>query len=219
MTISSCLSRCGSTSRRAFMARSRAAAVSLAAVSLAAVSLAAVSLIACSSSDDVVASIDEPSSAALPSAQSGGAPLLTIVQSDLAPAAGAPAPAGTALPPPLAGSASAGIGRPPPPDAWAAGEALFVSGTPQSPPVAGAEPWPLDEPLRQFFLQAPEQRLVVMVVKGPALEPLRELAARHGLGVAASRVRVLVEDEVGDQFELVLSDDPPLAGAPLPADE
>jgi len=167
----------------------------------------AVSLIACSSSDDVVASVDEPSSGALPTAQAGGAPLPTIVQSvrGLTATPGAPAPAGTPLPPP--------------PHALAVGEALFVSGTPQSPPVAGAERWPLDEPLRQFFLPAPEPHRAVIVVRGPASEPLRELAARHGLGLAAPMVQVLVEDDAGDQFELVLSEDPPLADEPLPADD
>lgn len=195
------------------------AAMLFAAVFFAAMFLAAVSLIACSSSVDVVASIDEPSSAA-PTPSAGGAPAPTVVQAFSATAApGAPAPAGTPLlPPPIAGSASAGIERPPPPDARVAGEALFVSGTPQSPPLAGAERWPLAEPLRQFFRPAPEQQPVVMVVLGRASEPLRELALRHGLGVVAV-VEVLVEDEWGDQFALLLSDDPPLADEPLPADD
>jgi hypothetical protein len=99
------------------------------------------------------------------------------------------------------------------------GEALYVSGAAQVPPLVGAERWPLDEPLRQFFLPAPEHHPVVLVVRGPAHDPLRELAVRHGLGVAAPTVQVLVEDDAGDQFELTLSEDPPLADEPSPASD
>lgn len=203
--------------------RSLLAALSgAAAVPLAAVCCAALCLGACSSSDDVVASLDEASTLELPSANAAGTPWPTIVQSvsESAPAPGVPAALGTALPPPpIAGSASAGIGRPAPPGAPLPGEALFVSGTPQIPPLAGAERWPLPSPLRQFFPPAPEHRPVLVVVQGPVREALRELAIGHGLGVAAPTVGLLVEDDVGDQYRLLLSDDPPPPGAPLPADE
>jgi hypothetical protein len=176
------------------------------------------SLGACSSGDDVVASVEEPAPGALSSGESGGAPLRVVQLGAPTPAPGAPAPAGASLAPPLAGTASAGIGRPPPPRAVLIGEALYVSGTEQSPPRAGAERWPLDEPLRQLFPPAPEPHRV-LVVRGAAHDTLRELAARHGLGVAARTVRVLVEDDAGDQFELLLSDDPPLADGPMPASD
>jgi hypothetical protein len=185
---------------------------------------ATVSLGACSSSDDVVASVDEPSPGALPAAQAGGTPLLIVQYRVPTAAPGAPAPAGTSLASPIAGTASAGIGRPPPPQlppphAGVVGEALYVSGTAQSPPIAGAERWSLDEPLRQFFLPAPEHHRLVLVVRGPAHDTLREVAERHGLGVAAPTVQVLVEDDAGDQFELTVSEDPPLADAPSPASD
>jgi hypothetical protein len=176
------------------------------------------SLGACSSGDDVVASVEEPSLGALPSAEASGAPRVVVQLSAPMPAPGVPAPAGASLAPPLAGTASAGIGRPPPPHAVVMGEALYVSGTEQSPPRAGAERWPLDEPLRQLFPPEPEPHRV-LVVRGAAHDTLRELAARHGLGVAATAVQVLVEDDARDQFELLLSEDPPLAAEPLPASD
>jgi hypothetical protein len=179
----------------------------------------ALSLSACSSSDDVVASVDEPSSGVLPTAQGGGTPRLIVQFGAPTAGPGAPAPAGTSLAPSIAGTASAGIGRPPPSHAVMIGEALYVSGAAQVPPLVGAERWPLDEPLRQFFLPAPEHHPVVLVVRGPAHDPLRELAVRHGLGVAAPTVQVLVEDDAGDQFELTLSEDPPLADEPSPASD
>jgi hypothetical protein len=184
--------------------------------------VATLSLGACSSSDDVVASVDEPSPGALPAAQAGGAPRL-IVQFGVPTAApGAPAPAGTSLAVPVAGTRSAGIERslpPPQPQVGAIGEALDVSGTAQSPPLAGAERWPLDEPLRQLFLPASEHHQMVLVLRGSGHDPLRKLAARHGLGVATPTVQVLVEDDAGDQFELTISEVRPPVDGPSPASD
>ena len=96
---------------------------------------------------------------------------------------------------------------PPPPNAGAVeDDPLFVSGMPLVPPVANAEPWPLDTPLRQFFPPAPG-RPIVVVLRAPDAEPLRELGAGYGLGAGLPPVQFPVEDGLGYQFELVLSEE------------
>jgi hypothetical protein len=96
---------------------------------------------------------------------------------------------------------------PPPPNAGAVeDDPLYVSGTPLVPPVANAEPWPL-EPLRQFFPPPAPGRPSVVVLQGANAEALRELGASYGLGAGLPPVQFPVEDGLGYQFELVLSEE------------
>ncbi|HTV23602.1 MAG TPA: hypothetical protein VMG12_33160, partial [Polyangiaceae bacterium] len=154
----------------------------------------------------------EPSSTPLPAAAAaGGSPLVTAVQSVRLPTPGTAtasdvAPAGTPAPTPIAGSAGRATAAfsPAPVMSPSDDSGLRISGAPESAPLADAESWPLEVPLREFFPPAPEGQRAVRIVPEPEALPLRELGASHGLGVGLPPAHLQVEDEAGDQYAIVL---------------
>ena len=128
----------------------------------------------CSSSDDVVGVLEAP------------APPRAAIQVFNVSAGQAP---GTALvhpaPPPMLD------------------DSVFVSGLPVEGETSTAERWPLEPPLAQFFHPAPiTGDPVVVEVAGLAADALRGLGVVYGLSPGGAAASVVVEDRVGDRYEI-----------------